>query len=497
MMPPQVKQWTVRAGDLLQWCCLTGANWFILVFMYVAFSSLTYPFNLEWMEGQTIDVMQRILNGQPVYTKPSLDYVAYIYTPLYFYTAALVAKITGIGFFPARLVSTMSIIGVAYIMFLWIRRKDGDWQAGVIGAGLFLATYRLSGRWFDNSRVDSLFLLLTMSSLYTYTFYRGFKYALLAALLGAAAFFTKQAALFMLAPVLVAGLVLERRHAFVTAAALTTFILTGIVVANWWSDGWFNFFVFKVPSGHGLEQKYIVGYWKGDMFKSLTALCLASIWVLAGWCVTDRRTALRYGALASGFIICSYISRIHWGGYMNVLMPMHLCLALMTGLALSTWRHSRYAVVFIVLTVGSLTQMRALFYDPQPLIPSQQSWDAGNRFLEDLSKVPGDIFIPELQYVQTRVGKKSYTLGMAAFDIMRSDLKDRDNVKKEMEAELNEALASGRFSAVIPGRLFPTPMLYKYYQPSQKLHFPREYVTGAINFLRTDLFVRIPESNKP
>ena len=42
-----------------------------------------------------MQAVRRILNAQPLYVAPSLDYVPTLYTPLYFYVAALVARAVG------------------------------------------------------------------------------------------------------------------------------------------------------------------------------------------------------------------------------------------------------------------------------------------------------------------------------------------------------------------------------------------------------------------
>ena len=481
----------------LEWLCLSGANWFIFAFIYIAFSSLTYPFNLEWMEGQSVDIIQRIMHGLPVYTKPSIDYVPYIYTPLYFYVSALVAEITGIGFFPARLVSTLSALGIGIVIYLWIQRKNNDWQSGIIGAGLFFATYRLSGRWFDNSRVDSLFLFLTFLSLYIFTYYRGRKPALLAAFVAVAAFFTKQTALFLILPMLAAGFLLERRDTLTMAAAMALLLAILIPLANTLSDGWFEFYVFTLPAGHGIEQRMLWDFWKDDIIHPLWALFAIAIGSLFYYTMKDWRIGFFYTALTIGAIAAAYIARLHGYGYINVLMPAHAILALMAGLAFAYAKQANDKWTISGLALAILWQMVSLLYNPNPLIPNKQSVEAGNHFLEELAKIDGDVFIPELQYVQTRAGKKSYSLGMAAFDLMRSDLKNRNDVKQAFQVELAQAIASGRFSAIMPGRLVPTPGLRQYYVQRQHLTYPKEYVTGAINFLRTDVFVRIPNANHP
>jgi len=70
-----------RFSIALQWGCAAGGAGFLFSFIYVAAKSMSYPFHLEWMEGQVIDVISRVTHGLPVYTEPSIDYVPFIYTP--------------------------------------------------------------------------------------------------------------------------------------------------------------------------------------------------------------------------------------------------------------------------------------------------------------------------------------------------------------------------------------------------------------------------------
>jgi hypothetical protein len=132
---------------------------FIGVYLYVAAARIAYPYEIEWMEGGSLEHVERILTGRPIYVKPSLDFIPYIYTPAYYYVAAAVSQITGIGFTPLRLVSFLASLVCFTLVFEFVRREGGSASCGVISAGLFAATFRLGGAWFDVARVDSLFML--------------------------------------------------------------------------------------------------------------------------------------------------------------------------------------------------------------------------------------------------------------------------------------------------------------------------------------------------
>ena len=493
ILPPPSRGREKVAAAVLEWLCLAGANWFVFAFIYIAASSLSYPFSLEWMEGQSVDIIQRIVNGLPVYTKPSIEYVSYIYTPLYFYVSALVAEITGIGFLPARLVSTLSALGVGAIIYLWIRRENGSWQQALITAGLYFSTYALSARWFDVARIDSLFLALTLGGMYVFYFYTGFYGALGTALLLSAAFFTKQSAIIAVAPALACGFFLNRKRTGLTIGLLILFICGGIALGNIVSDGWFGFYIFDVPAGHSLDRRYIYSFWTENMFRQVGVYIGLSLAALAYYGRTNFPKGLSYAALMAGFVGASYAMRLHWGGWLNVLMPAHAVLAMLSGLALVALSNNRLS--FLAYGLVAL-QMAALLYNPIKFIPTQADVERGNRFLNEISLIKGDIFAPELQFVQTRAGKKSYSFGMAGYDVLRADLGKKNYVKEELAKELREAIVNQRFGGVFDGRLIRLPAMAGNYRFSRHIDYPKEYITDAINFFRGDLSVPVPRKKE-
>ncbi|HEY6867400.1 MAG TPA: hypothetical protein VI792_09090, partial [Candidatus Eisenbacteria bacterium] len=81
---------------------------FVASFIVLAAARLAYPFELEWLEGGSLAMMRRILAGKPLYAAPSLEYVAFNYTPFYYWVSSLLARAIGDGFAPLRLVSIAS-----------------------------------------------------------------------------------------------------------------------------------------------------------------------------------------------------------------------------------------------------------------------------------------------------------------------------------------------------------------------------------------------------
>lgn len=470
--------------------CIALAAFFIGAFLSIALLALGYPFHLEWMEGQNIDVIARIRQGLPVYTAPTIEYVPFIYAPLYYYVAAAMSFLTGgVEFLPARLVSLLATLGTGMLLYRWIKREGGNEAIGYVTIGLFYATYILSARWFDNSRVDSLSLLLTLGGLYIFYFYTGWRYAIIAATIFTAAFFTKQSTVIALLPPLAVGLLIDRQHSLRTLIVFAVMMAATLLIAHIATDGWFEFYTFIVPAGHGFDRGAWFGFWRWDLFNHLPILlCIAALTPLLIFS-QDKQKGLWYFGMLAGFLASAYIARLHTLSYLNVLMPAHLILALMGGLAWLQLERSTRKEVVVFLPILLAVQLAFLHYNPLHYMPTQRAIEKGNRFLASIAKIDGDIFMPELQFVQTRVGKKSYDYGMAAFDIMRSNLGKRNNVKEGLRRELRQAFSEHRFSAIIPGYFIQTPAARRYYHFDHFLQYPPEYVAGAFDHMRVAVLV--------
>ena len=59
------------------------AGWVFAVLARVFLARLSYPLDLEWMEGGVLTHALRLSRGQPLYAEPSVDFVSFLYTPLY------------------------------------------------------------------------------------------------------------------------------------------------------------------------------------------------------------------------------------------------------------------------------------------------------------------------------------------------------------------------------------------------------------------------------
>ena len=166
-IPDQARSYPVqRQTRWLQVAVLGWCGLWALIWVGIALARLRYPFELEWNGGAMRDHCERILAGRPLYVAPGPDWFPYEYPPLYFWVSALFMRLLHDGSFaPMRLVSILSTFGCCTALILWVRRAvpgRGGKTWGLIAAGIFLATYRFTGAWYDIERLDMLFLFLSL-----------------------------------------------------------------------------------------------------------------------------------------------------------------------------------------------------------------------------------------------------------------------------------------------------------------------------------------------
>ncbi|HNL92174.1 MAG TPA: hypothetical protein PKH01_04670 [Pseudomonadales bacterium] len=86
---------------------LGGEAFFHLV--QVIAQRAAYPFELEWMEGGVLQQVLRVVQHQPLYGEPSLDFVPALYMPLYYYFSAISMAFLGENLFALRAVSVAAL----------------------------------------------------------------------------------------------------------------------------------------------------------------------------------------------------------------------------------------------------------------------------------------------------------------------------------------------------------------------------------------------------
>ncbi len=466
-------------------------------YLFVVAHRIGYPYELEWTEGGSVEVVHRVVFGQGIYGPPSMHFTPWPYTPLYFWVSAAVAEVTGIGFTPLRLVSFAASLVVLWLLYRMVVGETSDRVAGIVAGGVYAATFRLSGAWADIGRVDSLFLALTLWALERSRRARTPRDGVMVGVLFFLSFFTKQDGLVVAVPVL-AWLLLARRAAGVSAfATLGGLVVGSTVVLDVFTHGWYQYYVFDELRSQG---------WVGENLRFFWQLSILKPFALAAWLVVVAAAVLlvrerhRLGVLwsrvgfwiaaATGLLGAAWIGRLHNGGFDDVLMPAYAAVALAVGGSVALLRRQpRVAVrvaVSLVLAGVLAAQLHHIDYPVGRQIPTQADARAGAHLIALIRHLPGQVLVFDHPYYGVIAGKGTVADEEAANDIERSG---QSGPRRLLIRSMHGALLAPGVGAVIldnrgDERNLPGVLSADYHL------LPQPAVTGNAFFPVTDLPLR-------
>ena len=263
---------TSRMLRLGLWLALAGPGVYQLVLLAWAIAHrYPYPYDLEWMEGGVLHGAHRIAAGDGMYGPPAIDFIPFLYTPLYPGLLAALGSVTELSYQLGRAISILSLVGIGLVVLAQGQaalpgRPAVGRTGAILALGLFAAAYPFTGGWYDLVRADTLALLLITGGLYGLMRWgrggRGVwphvRVALAAALL-ALSFFAKQTGVLYVAAAVPIILILDWRRA-------PTFIVTAGVIGlggSWLlqraTGGWFWFYIRDLHQAHDWN---IDRFWK-------------------------------------------------------------------------------------------------------------------------------------------------------------------------------------------------------------------------------------------
>jgi hypothetical protein len=446
----------VRTASVLRVVLVIVAVAFVAMYVAIAVARMRYPYELEWMEGGVLDHVRRVVDGHGVYGRPTLGFTPYLYTPLYYYVAAVPAKLFGLSFFSLRLVSFVASLGAFALAGVLVYRETRDTSAAVVAGCILAACFRRGGAWFDLARIDSLFLALTLAGLLLARRARTSRSVVVAALVMAAAFFTKQEAL--LPAVAVLPYLWRGRRAFAGwyAGALALAVAGGSAVLEATSRGWFSFYAFRLPARHEIVGHEWWAFWTDDLLAPLAVATLVG--ALGLWWASrndDRerpgvRVVWFWGPVIGALVAAAYTGRLHSGGYDNVLLPLFAAVAMACGLGLHaarTWQapglRTWTATAVLVMVVA---QLASLTYDPTKQVPTSRDRAEGAALIARLRALPGSVYLPGHGAYLERAGKPGVVQSAAFEDVLRAKL---GSTSRDLGRALHDAIAHQRYDWVV------------------------------------------------
>jgi len=96
---------------LLRGMAVVVSLFVMLLFVVTAVRRLRYPYELDQLEGYNFLSALRVFHGLTLYPRPSLEFVPYMYPPVYFYFCAALGRLLGMRIETMRVTSILSTLG--------------------------------------------------------------------------------------------------------------------------------------------------------------------------------------------------------------------------------------------------------------------------------------------------------------------------------------------------------------------------------------------------
>jgi hypothetical protein len=478
---------------------LVLAAWIFVVLARVFLLRLSYPLDLEWMEGGTLTHALRLARGEPLYAEPSVDFVSFLYTPLYPAVLAALSKVFGLSYALGRVVSILAFAGalvflVAAVRGIARRYESEELPALATGAGLLAAAavclaFPFCGAFYDLVRCDSLWLFLVSAGLYCCAPGGSTTRVVAGALLLALAFFTKQtAAPFMVAAALSVALASGVKRGLVFSAMAFGSTAGGIVAGQYLTDGWFWIYIYRLHRSHETQLERI---WPETPrvlleYGFLLLLPMAACVLFVGLRRRLSRGLFYWASMAAAGLATACVASSTQGAYDNAYIPAvyfgallsAACVvelaALAAGLEASTegavWsaakRHGPWLRSVPVRTVGLiglglLSGHAAIrWLDPAPHVPSPQDRAEATRLLAYLTEQGPGIFVPCHPFYSVLAGGRGHLHVMGISDVyswprgITSDPARDAAIKDRFHRSVEDSFSSRRWTMVIDDPAF-------------------------------------------
>jgi hypothetical protein len=154
-----------------------------------------------------------------------------------------------------------------------------------------------------------------------------------------------------------------------------------------------------------------------------------------------------YTIAAAGLIGSAWVSRVHSGGYDNVLMPAYAAVALLAGLTYGALvRGQQRRTARPVLAVIVLLQLGLLVYPLGAQIPTAADRAAGAQLMGRLRALRGPVIVLRHPWYATLTGKGTFAQEEGLADVLRSTA---TRGARALRASLDDALNADDVQAVV------------------------------------------------
>jgi hypothetical protein len=146
----------------------------VLILVFGALAALSYQteallfrYPLDYGEAPLVNQAVQLNEGHPIYRQSLLEppYTVANYPPVYVGILAIFERFFGPAFWYGRLISTLSVIGSALMIFSIVNSRSRNWKIAIIPALIFYNIPYVLG-WSVLVRIDHLALFFSLTGLY-------------------------------------------------------------------------------------------------------------------------------------------------------------------------------------------------------------------------------------------------------------------------------------------------------------------------------------------
>ena len=473
---PDTEPWAHRIARIAPWVIVVLPAVLQLFLLSTAITGrIAYPYDLEWMEGGMLHHAQRIHGGLGLYVPPSIEFIPYLYTPLYPSLLALFGGAFGLSYTLGRAISVVALIGIAVITAASIASKRHQHArlapavGGIVLAlGLFSAAYPFMEGWYDLVRADTLFLFMVTAGISGLPRWaavgkglRGHARVAAGAVLLALAFFCKQTGIIYVAfgGLIVLVVAWRRVPVYVLMAGLIG--LGGTWLLQTTTDGWFWIYIREIHAAHDFNwDRFYKSFehilWHFPAMSIVIGAALLLVIVTRIWRRVLPRATHPLLLWSATFVVSTLIGAIGWGtefAHFNAYMPAFLHGAIAAGAAVPAvygcmrvlWgpRKGLELVSTFAALAAAVPLALACYtnrWEPTKYMPTARDIAAGERLIARIHAIDGDVWMPSHPWYLALAGKSPRVHRMGIKDVTWRQTRTVDGLDAALEHHAFAAL---------------------------------------------------------
>ena len=358
------------------------------------------PYPVECVEAGMVQMVDRVLEGKPLYTQPELDYSPYPYGPAMFHLAAALVRAGAEPLMALRWLNALGMLVACLATLLLARSWRASWPLALI-AGLWpLLSNEITGFFLGVAHSDGpylAFLLLGLLTLFRSTTWRG---AVLAGVFFGLAIPFKQSALMYGAVLGAAWLTVNWRQALIFGAATLASAAPTLLPPILQGDTWAQFWLFKFASDFPFHPLSIAIFGRGLLGREVIAAVVTLIGVALVMHNGQNERARRMLAIVVATWLPSQLL-VMGVAYANSFYPAAAVIGAglamgMTELARAVPPGGRRARLLLgSLPLIALFQVAALVHDTGKYAGTPETNAAWQRYVQWLRAAPGEVIITD------------------------------------------------------------------------------------------------------